>query len=77
MHACPERLWRRQQQSLAFMMTDSGAPVLLTDRRHAPEAMAPGVRVVLLDADWPTIARESERAWARNACSQRELVSES
>jgi hypothetical protein len=42
------------------MMTDSGAPVLLTDRRHAPEAMAPGVRVVLLDADWRTIARESE-----------------
>ena len=47
-------------ERLAFMMTDSGAPVLLTDRRHAPEAMAPGVRVVLLDAEWPTIARESE-----------------
>ena len=47
-------------ERLAFMMTDSSAPVLLTDRRHAPEGTAPGVRVVLLDAEWPTIARESE-----------------
>jgi amino acid adenylation domain-containing protein len=47
-------------ERLAFMMTDSCAPVLLTDRQHAPEAMAPGVRVVFLDADWPTIASESD-----------------
>ena len=58
-------------ERLAFMMTDCGAPVLLTDRRHASAAMAAGVRVVLLDADWPAIAQQSGTRLAGTAGGDR------
>ena len=47
-------------ERLAFMLTDSAAAVLITDRRHVPEILPAGVRTVLLDAHWPTIARPSD-----------------
>jgi amino acid adenylation domain-containing protein len=45
-------------ERLAFMLTDSAA-VLITDQRHVREIVPSGVRTVLLDAHWPTIARRS------------------
>ena len=46
---------------LAFMLEDSRAPILLTRKRAVEESMAASeVRVVSLDSDWDTIARESE-----------------
>src|ERR1700730_18253644 len=46
---------------LAFMLRDTRARVLLTRKRAMEDGMAaPGVRVVCLDSDWDTIARESE-----------------
>ncbi len=51
-------------ERLAFMMEDSCAPVLITDAQHAPALMRPGVRVVLLDREWPTIERQSQRRLA-------------
>ena len=47
-------------QRLAFMLEDARASVLVTRRRAVEDGIAPGVRVVSLDLDWDTIARESE-----------------
>ncbi len=48
-------------QRLAFMLEDAQAPVLLTRKHVVKDGIAaPGVRVVSLDSDWDTIARESE-----------------
>ncbi|HEY0015717.1 MAG TPA: amino acid adenylation domain-containing protein, partial [Longimicrobium sp.] len=46
-------------ERLEFMMRDSAAPVLLTQSRLAPPALADGVRVVRVDGDWDEIAAES------------------
>ena len=48
------------RQRLAFMLEDVRAPVLVTRRGIVEDGIAPGVRVVSLDLDWDTIARESE-----------------
>ena len=48
------------RQRLAFMLEDVRAPVLVTRRSVVEDGIAPGVRVVSLDLDWDTIARESE-----------------
>ncbi|HYO15771.1 MAG TPA: amino acid adenylation domain-containing protein [Thermoanaerobaculia bacterium] len=46
---------------LAFMLADAGAPVLLT-QAHLADRLPParGERRVLLDGDWPAIARASD-----------------
>jgi natural product biosynthesis luciferase-like monooxygenase protein len=41
---------------IAFMLEDSGAPVVLTQERIAGELPASNARVVRIDADWPAIA---------------------
>ncbi len=48
-------------ERLAFVLEDTRTPVLLTRKRMVEDDIAaPGVRVVCLDSDWDTIARESE-----------------
>jgi amino acid adenylation domain-containing protein len=44
----------------AFMLQDSKSPIVLTERALAGDFVGPATRVVLLDGDWPAIARESE-----------------
>ncbi|HLN61818.1 MAG TPA: amino acid adenylation domain-containing protein, partial [Symbiobacteriaceae bacterium] len=45
-------------ERLAFMLQDTGVPVLLT-QKHLAEKLPPhGAQVVRLDADWPQIAAE-------------------
>ncbi len=46
---------------LAFMLKDSQAPVLLTQRHLLAQLPASGVRIVALDADWEAIARHSRQ----------------
>jgi amino acid adenylation domain-containing protein len=48
------------KERLSFMIEETQAPVLLTQRRLAKGLPEHGARVVCLDADWPVIARESE-----------------
>ncbi|HLL70296.1 MAG TPA: amino acid adenylation domain-containing protein [Pyrinomonadaceae bacterium] len=48
------------KERLAFMLEDTRAPVLLTEKRLLESLPAHDARVVCLDADWPTIARESD-----------------
>ncbi|PYM67619.1 MAG: hypothetical protein DMD79_00585, partial [Candidatus Rokuibacteriota bacterium] len=45
---------------LGFMLEDTRAPVLVTQARLRATLPQDGARVVCLDADWPTIARERE-----------------
>ncbi|MEK7325169.1 MAG: amino acid adenylation domain-containing protein, partial [Chloroflexota bacterium] len=41
------------KERLAFMLEDSQAPILLTQRRFAAQLPVEGVKVVCLDSDWP------------------------
>ena len=50
---------------LAFMLKDSQAPMLLTQRHLLAQLPASGVRIVTLDADWETIARHSRQGLDR------------
>ena len=58
------------RERLAFMLTDAGAPVLVTqqallERLPVPaqgSAAQPGATIVRLDADWPLIARQPATA---------------
>ena len=43
-------------ERIAFMLEDTGAPVLLTQARLLDRLPEHGARVICLDADWPTIA---------------------
>jgi amino acid adenylation domain-containing protein len=55
-------------ERLAFMLQDTRAPVLLTQKQVMEDRMAaPGVPVVCLDSDWEAIARESEENPASTA----------
>ncbi|HEU4731248.1 MAG TPA: amino acid adenylation domain-containing protein [Kofleriaceae bacterium] len=45
---------------LAFLVADAGAPVVVSDARHAGSLPAHGARVVRLDADAAAIAREPQ-----------------
>ena len=45
---------------LAFMLADARAPVLVAQRRTAAALPPHDARLVLLDADWPEIARQEE-----------------
>jgi aspartate racemase len=49
------------RERLAFLLADTGAPVVLTlaRLRERLPAGAPGTRVICLDADWPAIAQEA------------------
>lgn len=47
-------------QRLAFMLRDANAPVFLTQQRLAAKLPEQTARVIHVDADWPTIARESD-----------------
>ena len=49
-------------ERLAFMLADAAAPVLLTQERLTPRLPAHGAHVIRLDADWPTVASESDAA---------------
>lgn len=46
-------------ERVAFMLQDTRVPVLLTQKRLVPELPSHGAKLVCLDADWPTIAKES------------------
>jgi len=46
------------KERLEFMLTDAGAPVLLTQVRLAQDLPEHDGQTVLLDADWPIIARQ-------------------
>jgi amino acid adenylation domain-containing protein len=46
------------QERLAFMLTDSQAPVLLTHQRLVEALPRHGAQVVCVDADWASIAQE-------------------
>ncbi len=46
-------------ERLAFMIRDSGAPVLLTDARHASAVAASGARVVVMDSERLLIDHQS------------------
>ena len=46
-------------ERVAYMLEDSGVPVVLTQERLAASLPAHGARVLRLDADWPEIAAES------------------
>jgi len=47
------------KQRLEFMLADSGACVLLTNKNLADRLDPSGISIVDLDHDWPSIARES------------------
>lgn len=47
-------------ERLAFMLEDSGSPVLLTQNHLLPSLPASQAQVVCLDTDWKTIAQESQ-----------------
>src|SRR5262249_53584449 len=53
------------RERLAFMLSDSRAPVLLTHDRLARQLPAAGGHGVCLDTDWDAIAQESDA----NPCS--------
>jgi amino acid adenylation domain-containing protein len=42
----------------AFMLQDSNSPIILTEKALAHDLVVPNTKMVLLDADWPTISRE-------------------
>ena len=46
-------------ERLAFMLEDTHAPVLLTQRKFADRLSERGVQKIYMDADWETIAAES------------------
>ena len=52
---------------IAFMLEDSGAPVVLTQERIAGDLPASNARVVRIDADWPAIAAHSDADAASGA----------
>ena len=54
---------------LAFMLADSGAPVVLTQRRLLDRLPESDAKVLCLDRDWDSISREREEAPARDASS--------
>lgn len=45
---------------LAFMLTDTQAPLLLTQTRLKSALPEPAARIICLDSDWAAIAQESE-----------------
>ncbi|WP_420895036.1 non-ribosomal peptide synthetase, partial [Sorangium cellulosum] len=47
-------------ERLAFMLEDTGAPVLLTQQSLVPQLEDQTARVVCLDADWAEVARQSD-----------------
>jgi amino acid adenylation domain-containing protein len=48
------------RQRLAFILEDTRAPVLVTQKRLRARLPEDGPRILCLDADWPAIARESD-----------------
>jgi amino acid adenylation domain-containing protein/FkbH-like protein len=54
------------RERLAFMMQDTGAPVLLTEQGLLSRIPAGAAKVICLDADWEMIARESRENPAVN-----------
>ena len=54
-------------ERLAFMIQDSGSPVLITERRHAPSSVPAGVHVLYLDEEANAIMCErADRPAARS-----------
>jgi len=58
------------KERLAFMLSDSQVPVLLTQQKLVARLPDIGVRVVCLDTDWEAIARESEENLVNRATAQ-------
>ncbi|HET6763406.1 MAG TPA: condensation domain-containing protein, partial [Longimicrobiaceae bacterium] len=54
----------------AYMLEDSGAPVVITQAHLADRIVAGGADVVVIDAGWPAIARESTEAPAALAAPE-------
>ena len=62
------------RERLAFMLNDAQAPVLLTQKRLAPQLPEHGAKVCCLDADWPTIVREGREVPLRHAATAENLA---
>jgi len=58
------------QERLSFMLTDTGAPVLLTQARVVKDLPDHRAEVICLDTDWDEIAQESEENLARGATAE-------
>jgi amino acid adenylation domain-containing protein/non-ribosomal peptide synthase protein (TIGR01720 family) len=50
------------QERLAFMLADTGAPVVLTQKKWADALQEREARTVVIDAEWDTIAQEDVAA---------------
>jgi amino acid adenylation domain-containing protein len=50
------------KERLAFMLEDSGAPVVVSQQAQAATLPASGTRLVCLDSEWQTIGKEPEDA---------------
>src|SRR5947209_6231544 len=50
------------KERLAFMLEDSGAPVVVSQEAQAAMLPASGMRLVCLDSEWQTISKEPEDA---------------
>jgi amino acid adenylation domain-containing protein len=57
------------QERIAFMMEDAQVPVLLTQQQLVENLPQSQAKVVCLDSDWQTIARETEQNLANSATS--------
>ncbi|MEH2382482.1 MAG: amino acid adenylation domain-containing protein [Nostoc sp.] len=58
------------QERLAFMLSDSQVPVLLTQQRLMETLPKHQTRVVCLDTDWEVIARESQENHVNNVTAE-------
>ncbi len=58
------------RERLAFMLDDVGAPVLLTQARLLGELPPYPGRVLCLDADWPSVSRESDTRLASGTTAE-------
>lgn len=58
------------QERLAFMLEDTNAPVLLTQKDLATRLPNTKTRVICLDAEWPNIAAEDSACLAPRAASE-------
>lgn len=50
------------KERLAFMLEDSGAPVVISQQAQATTLPASGTRLVCLDSEWQAISKEPENA---------------
>ncbi|HEV2707212.1 MAG TPA: amino acid adenylation domain-containing protein [Pyrinomonadaceae bacterium] len=55
---------------LAFMLEDTAAPFLLTQQKFSATFRQTDAEVILLDADWPSVAEESDASPKVEVCAE-------